>query len=97
MAYVQDVLGEDYWQRMRTYHQQAIRYGLRAPQPAPHFLEHIVAQAADGLRQRGFGEETLLAPVLSRLDRHQNPAQRARAVFQSDGMAAMIEAATIRL
>ena len=96
-AYIQDVLGEDYWGRMRTYHQQAIRYGLRAPQPAPGFLEYIVAQAEDGLRQRGFGEESLLAPIHSRLDRHQNPAQRARAIFQADGMAAMIEAATIRL
>ncbi len=37
MAYIQEVLGEDYWQRMRTYHRQAIRHGLRALQPAPHF------------------------------------------------------------
>lgn len=97
MAFVEEVLGADYWERMRIYHQQAIRHGLRAPQPAPHFLENIAAQAEDGLRLRGFGEESLLAPIRSRLDRRQDPAQRARAIFQSDGIAAMIEAAAIRL
>jgi gamma-glutamyl:cysteine ligase YbdK (ATP-grasp superfamily) len=97
LPYIEGTLGEDYWQRMRTYHQQAIRYGLRAPQPAPHFLEHIVAQAAAGLHARGFGEERLLAPIQSRLERHLNPAQRARAIFRSDGMAAMVDAMAIRL
>ena len=54
MAYIQQALGEDYWQRMRIYHQQAIRHGLRAPQPAPHFLEYIVAQAGRWLAQARF-------------------------------------------
>jgi hypothetical protein len=89
LGYIQATLGADYWERMRTYHQQTIRHGLRAPQPAPDFLAHIVA--------RGFGEETLLAPIRQRLQRHLNPAQRARSVLHADGLAAMIEALTIRL
>jgi hypothetical protein len=60
-------------------------------------LAHIVAQAAEGLQSRGFGEETLLAPIRQRLQRHLNPAQRARSVLHADGLAAMIEALTIRL
>jgi hypothetical protein len=82
---------------MRTYHQQTIRYGLAAPQPAPEFLAQIVTQAEAGLRGRGFGEETLLAPIRQRLHRHLNPAQRARSIFRADGLAAMVEALTIRL
>jgi gamma-glutamylcysteine synthetase len=97
LGYIQATLGADYWERMRTYHQQTIRHGLRAPQPAPDFLAHIVAQAAEGLQSRGFGEETLLAPIRQRLQRHLNPAQRARSVLHADGLAAMIEALTIRL
>ena len=52
MAYIEETMGENYWQRMRIYHQQAIRHGLRAPQPAPHFLEHVAALAAAGLHAR---------------------------------------------
>lgn len=97
LAYIQGSLGADYWQQLRVYHQQVIRHGLRAPQPASDFLAEIVQRAQAGLRARGFGEETLLAPLWSRLARRQNPAQRARVIFQSDGPAAMVEAATIRL
>jgi gamma-glutamylcysteine synthetase len=97
LSYIEETLGDDYWQRMRIYHQQAIRYGLRAPQPAPNFLERIMMQAENGLRRRGFGEERLLASIQSRLERHLNPAQRALAIFRSDGIAAMVEAAAIRL
>ena len=97
LAYIQSTLGEDYWQQLRVYHQQVIRHGLRAPQPAPGFLAEIVQRAQAGLLARGFGEEALLAPIWSRLSRHQNPAQRARAVFTADGLAALVEAAVVRV
>jgi gamma-glutamylcysteine synthetase len=96
-GYIQDTLGDDYWNELRVYHQQAIRHGLAAPQPAPEFLPEIVQRAQAGLVTRGFGEEALLTPIWSRLSRRQNPAQRARAVFQADGLAAMIEAAAVRV
>ncbi|HHW89257.1 MAG TPA: hypothetical protein GX400_23955 [Chloroflexi bacterium] len=95
-AQIIEELGDDYWGRMRTYHQQVIRYGLNAPQPLPGLLGRALAQAEAALTQRGFGEERLLAPLWRRLERRQNPAQRARIVFRQDGMAGLLNHATIR-
>lgn len=94
-AYVQEVLGSDYWNIMRTYHQQAIRFGLAAPQPAPHFLETIVTLATTGLQQRGHGEESLMTPIHNRIYRRLNPAQRNRRIFDLDGMAGLLSQASI--
>lgn len=94
--YVQDALGDDYWAIMRTYHRQAIRTGLAAPQPAPDFLARIAEMAAEGLRRRGLGEERYLSPIFHRLERRLNPAQRMRYVFQSDGVAGLLRHAAIR-
>jgi len=96
LAYIVQEVGQDYWERMRTYHQQSIRFGLAAPQPAPEFLHEVVTLAEKGLAARHFGEEALLAPLWTRLERSQNPAQRARAVFQADGLNGLLAHATIR-
>ncbi|MCL4861251.1 MAG: hypothetical protein KJZ93_17680 [Caldilineaceae bacterium] len=96
MAYVQDALGEAYWTLMRTYHQQAIRYGLAAPQPAPDFLRTVVRHAEEGLRRRGQQEERFLRPIHNRLYRRQNPAQRARSIFQIDGLRGLLAHTAIR-
>ena len=80
---------------MRTYHQQVIRHGLDAPQPLPDLLRRALTAAAEALARRGFGEERLLAPLWRRLERRQNPAQRARIVFRHDGMAGLLDHATI--
>ena len=95
-AYMRATLGQDYWNIMRTYHQSVIRLGLRAPQPAPNFLATVVDLAYDGLRRRGRGEETLLSPIHRRMVLGENPAQRARRVFVSDGLAALVARAAIR-
>ncbi|HXF64218.1 MAG TPA: glutamate-cysteine ligase family protein [Caldilineaceae bacterium] len=95
-AYVQEALGPGYWEIMRTYHRQAIRRGLAAPQPAPGFLAQIVELAEAGLRARGRGEERYLAPILGRLARGENPAQRARRIFQTDGLQGLIAHTAIR-
>ena len=79
-------MGEDYWERLRIYHQQAIRFGLAAPQPAPDFLLRLAELAERALAARGFGEETLLQPIFTRLRRRMNPAQALRAVYRHDGM-----------
>ena len=94
-AYVQGVLGSDYWSIMRTYHQQVIHFGLSAPQPAPHFLETIVELATAGLQQRGHGEETLMTPIENRIYRRLNPAQRNRRIFDFDGMTGLLSQAAI--
>lgn len=96
-SYVRDALGNVYWEMMRVYHRQAIHHGLAAPQPAPDFLATVVDLARRGLIARGFGEETLLVPILRRLERGMNPAQQARHIFRSDGLAGLLDHATIRL
>lgn len=95
-AYVQAELGRAYWSVMQTYHQQAIRAGIVAPQPIPDFLQTVVEMAEAALKRRGFGEETLLAPIFNRLFRRQNPAQRARQVYELDGMSGLLNYTTIR-
>ena len=95
--YIDSTLGEDAWQIMRTYQQQAIRHGLRAPQPASGFLEHILHLACAGLQSRKANEAPLLEPLFERLYRNENPAQRARRIFRSDGMAGLLRHVTIKL
>ncbi len=88
--------GDDYWSVMQTYHRQAIRFGLDAPQPGSDLLARVLTLVEEALARRGFGEEVLLASVWRRLDRRQNPAQRARIVYRHDGMAGLLNHATIR-
>lgn len=95
-AYIRDALGEEYWPILRTYHQQAIKYGLAAPQPAPKFLYTIVNYAEEGLRRRGQKEDRFLSPIHDRLYRGQNPAQRARSIFQIDGLRGLLTHTAIR-
>lgn len=96
MAYVQSALGENYWATMRTYHRQVIDRGLAAPQPALNFLRTIIQLAEAGLQQRGQNEESLLKPIIDRLNRQLNPAQRVRRIFQNDGMAGLLAHTAIR-
>lgn len=95
-AYVWDRLGPEAWQILRVYHQQVIRRGLAAPQPAPDFLRRVVELAEEGLAARGMGEERLLAPIRRRLTWNENPAQRARRIFHSEGLAGLLAHTAIR-
>lgn len=95
LEYVAAEVGDDYWARLRIYHQQAIRFGLAAPQPAPDFLLRLAELAEKALTARGFGEETLLQPIFARLRRRMNPAQAHRAIYRHDGMAGLVRATTI--
>ena len=70
------------WPRMKQYHDQAVRAGLAAPEPAPGFLAEILALAAAALARRGYGEERMLTPLWQRLEQRENPGQRARRVFK---------------
>jgi gamma-glutamylcysteine synthetase len=96
MAYVVDVLGQEYWSILRAYHRQSITYGLAAAQPSPDFLITLVRLAERGLKQRGQGEEYLLLPIFDRLYRRQNPAQRARAIFQNDQLSGLLAHTAMR-
>lgn len=95
-ALIVEALGEDYWEKMRLYHQQVVRYGLDAPQPAPQLLQRALALAEEALAARGRGEERLLSPLWRRVERRQNPAQRARIVFRQDGIRGLLDHVTLR-
>jgi gamma-glutamylcysteine synthetase len=94
--WLQEELGAGWWDKMRIYHQQVIRFGLKAPQPAPDLLRQLVALADAALAARGFGEETLLAPIWRRLELGVNPAQRVRAIFNVDGLRGLLNHVTVR-
>ena len=94
--WLQEELGAGWWDKMRIYHQQVIRFGLKAPQPAPDLLRRLVTLAEAALAARGFGEETLLAPIWRRLELGVNPAQRVRAIFNVDGLRGLLNHVTVR-
>lgn len=95
-ALIVEALGEDYWEKMRLYHQQVVRYGLDAPQPAPQLLQRALSLAEEALAGRRRGEERLLSPLWRRVERRQNPAQRARIVFRQDGIQGLLDHVTLR-
>lgn len=79
------------WLPMRKYHEQVVRDGLAAAEPAPGFLANILGLAETALARRGHGEEVMLAPLWRRLERRENPAQRVRRVFTKEGLEGLIE------
>ncbi len=83
-AYLTDVLGDEAWVSLRSYYQQAARWGLDAPEPVPGFLAQVLSLVEEGIRRRGEDEEVYLAPLWERLERRQNPAQRMRQVYQTE-------------
>ena len=83
------------WPRMKQYHEQVIRAGLAAPEPAPGFLAEVLALAAAALARRGYGEERMLTPLWQRLEQRENPGQRARRVFKAEGVEGLMEVSDI--
>ena len=83
------------WPRMKQYHEQVIRAGLAAPEPAPSFLAEVLTLAEAALARRGFGEERMLAPLWQRLERRENPGQRVRRVFKAEGVEGLIEVSDV--
>lgn len=92
--YVTRALGADPWPVMLRYRAAVVQAGVRAPEPAPRFLHHVVQAAADGLRARGRGEERFLEPIWSRLQKRRAPADEARARFQKGGIQSLLDYCT---
>lgn len=90
-AFVADVLGSDPWPAMAAYRRVVVRTGLRAREPAPGFLDGILALCEQALHRRGRGEDRFLIPVRRRLERRALPADRAAALFRRGGVDALIE------
>jgi gamma-glutamylcysteine synthetase len=90
-GFVGDLLGSDPWPAMAAYRRDAVRFGLRAAEPAPGFLAGLVDLCARALRRRGRGEDRYLNPVLERLETKVLPADRAAAAFRRGGIAGLLE------
>lgn len=96
MDFVEDALGDGYWDILRDYHRRAIARGLLASEPAPDFLATIVTLAEQGLRERERGEERMLDAVRQRLLRRENPARRLRRAFRTEGLPGVLTRTTIQ-
>lgn len=90
-SYVDDLFGAQAWTILRSYHGEAARHGLSAPEPAPNFLSTVINIVENVLKTRGYGEEILVQPLWQRLERRQNPAQQTRVLFAQRGMDALLE------
>jgi gamma-glutamylcysteine synthetase len=95
-AFLSDLF-PDPWAALRRYRAEAIRYGLRAPEPAAGFLERTLRIAEDGLRGRGRGEEVFLKPLWTRLERRVTPGERNREIFRAGGVQALLGATALAL
>jgi gamma-glutamylcysteine synthetase len=91
-AFLKDLFPTGPWPSLRRYRAAAILQGLRAPEPAPGFLEGSLRIAEKGLRGRGRGEETFLRPLWARLERRVTPGERNREIFHAGGIEALLRA-----
>ena len=95
-AFLADALS-DPWTAMRRYRRDAIIHGLLAKEPVKRFVEDVLRIAEAGLRRRGRGEEKFLRPLWNRLEERASPGHRARDLVRSQGVAALVDAASYRL
>ena len=89
-SYLEDSLGKFYWVALQEHRELAVKHGIIAPEPVPHFLDTIVDIATEGLCRRGEGEETFLEPVHDRLEQRTGPAVKAKALFERSGPTALV-------
>lgn len=89
-AFFEDALGPDYWPELRRFRGAAVEKGLKAPEPAPGFLETLLGIIRGGLERRGHGEEVFLDPAFRRLERRLEPAARSREAFELGGMDTLV-------
>ena len=95
-ALIDTELGPDAWTAMRRWHHTAMHEGMAATEPTPGFTAKALASCHAALEARGAGEERHLQPLFDRLDRRQNPAQQALAVFATGGLTALCDHAARR-
>jgi glutamate--cysteine ligase len=92
---VEEMLGRGAWPRLLGYRAAAVRLGIRAPEPAPGFLDALLDVAEGGLKARGYGEETLLEPLRERVASRSGPADLARGLMGAGGITALIDAVAL--
>ncbi len=95
-AFFEDALA-DPWAAMRRYRRDAVTFGLRAKEPVKRFVEDVLRIAEVGLRRRGRGEEKFIRPLWDRLADRAAPGHRARELVRSQGVMALVDAASYQL
>ncbi|MGH2404548.1 MAG: glutamate-cysteine ligase family protein [bacterium] len=95
-AYLCEQVGPDPWPAMAAYRRNAIRLGVRAPEPVPGFLAGLVELAEHALRRRGRGEEQYLRAISDRLETRTLPADRAARIFREGGGRTLVNVLRLR-
>ncbi len=90
-SFLESELGDNYWNTLLRYRESAVRYGLGAPVPVPHFLETLLDLTGEGLWRRGRGEEAFLDPAFDVLERGSEPASKALGPFARGGTEALVK------
>lgn len=90
-TWLQKQWGDQLWPTLREYGHQAIRHGLAATEPCPHFLQTALEFCQQALIRRKQGEETYLQPLWNRLQERKNPAQRALETFAQGQFPALLQ------
>ncbi|MFI7104603.1 glutamate-cysteine ligase family protein [Streptomyces sp. NPDC050161] len=79
------------WQEWRRWWLRASTHGLSAEgERSIAMVRRVLELAASGLRARGRGEEAFLAPLFTRLERRETPADRMIAAFRAGGVPGLL-------
>ncbi|MGH3874462.1 MAG: glutamate-cysteine ligase family protein [Pseudonocardiaceae bacterium] len=83
----QALLKELSWQEWRQLWIRASTHGLSAEDDRSiAMMRKVLELATSGLRARGAGEDVFLAPLFTRLQRRETPADRMTAAFRAGGV-----------
>jgi hypothetical protein len=81
------LLKEQSWQEWRRLWIRASTHGLSAEDDRSiAMMRKVLELATSGLRARGAGEDAFLAPLFTRLQRRETPADRMTAAFRAGGV-----------
>ncbi|MDO8435739.1 MAG: glutamate-cysteine ligase family protein [bacterium] len=86
LSYVRMVNSYSGWRRLRD---RALVRGMGTP-AIDAIAHNVLRMATDGLRGRGFGEETLLEPIRHRIADKQSPAFSKVSAFDADGLPGLL-------
>ncbi len=94
-GFIDSELGGESWRILNDYHNEVVKFGLAAKQPKQGFLLNVISHAYNALMRRGLGEEVFLKPIFDRLKEQLNPGQKAKKIYQTGGLKALIDSLEI--
>lgn len=87
------------WKLQRRFHDAAVTHGLRARVDGLDVigvLTRVLELCHAALKERGHGEEVYLEPLFGRVERRENPGQRAARLCREEGVASVVDAFAIQ-